>query len=150
MSSNSYRPAEVLGFLIHDVARMMRWEFDRRANELGLTRSQWQVLAHLLRLEGAQQKELADVMDITPITLTGLLDRLERDGWVERRGDPADRRAKRVYLTDKVEPVTKSIRKIGSEVRHQALEGLDEAEQTQLMHLLQRIRGNLCTRDKSE
>jgi DNA-binding MarR family transcriptional regulator len=148
MSSN--RPADTLGFLIHDVARMMRWEFDRRANELGLTRAQWQVLAYLLRLEGAQQKELADLMDITPITLTGLLDRLERDGWVERRIDPADRRAKRIYLTDKVEPVTKSIRKIGTEVRHQALDGLNEADQTQLMHLLLRMRGNLVHRDKSE
>ncbi|MDR0781290.1 MAG: MarR family transcriptional regulator [Pseudomonadales bacterium] len=148
MSSN--RPADTLGFLFHDVARMMRWEFDRRAGELGLTRAQWQVLACLLRLEGAQQKELADLMDITPITLTGLLDRLERDGWVERRADPADRRAKRVYLTDKVEPVTKSVRKIGVKVCCQALDGLDEAEQTQLTHLLLRIRSNLCGRDKSE
>jgi Transcriptional regulators len=142
------RPAESLGFMLHDVARMMRWEFDRRAAELGLTRAQWQVLAHLRRVDGAQQKELAELMDITPITLTGLLDRLERDGWVERRADPSDRRAKRIYLTKKVEPVIKTIQKLGAEVRQQALAGLSEAEQTQLMELLQRMRSNLSNRDK--
>src|SRR5690606_5627308 len=93
-----------IGFVVNDVARMMLREFDRQAIDLGLTRSQWQVLAYLLREDGQQQKQLADQMDLTAITLTGLLDRLERDGWVERRNDPSDRRAKRVYLTDKVQP----------------------------------------------
>ncbi|MDR2214194.1 MAG: MarR family transcriptional regulator [Pseudomonadales bacterium] len=141
---------DTLGFLLQDVARKMRWEFDRRASELGLTRAQWQVLASLLRFDGMQQKDLAELMDITPITLTGLLDRLERDGWVERRADPVDRRAKRVYLMDKVEPVTKSIRKIGDEIRQQTLSGLSEAQQTHLMRTLQHMRGNLCNRDKFE
>ena len=137
---------EPLGFVIHDVARMMRWSFDRRAAQVGLTRSQWYVLACLLRSDGIQQKALAEQMDITAISLTGLLDRLERDGWVERRNDPTDRRAKQVYLSAKVEPVLASISKIGREVRSDALKGISEQEQTQLMALLQKMRSNLSQR----
>ncbi|MGV3590877.1 MAG: MarR family winged helix-turn-helix transcriptional regulator [Gammaproteobacteria bacterium] len=142
----SETPAEGIGFVVHDVARMMRWEFDRRASDLKLTRSQWSVLAHLLRNDGIQQRDLAEQMDITAITLTGLLDRMERDGWVERRADPVDRRAKRVYLTEKVAPVTKELRALAREVRKTALQGLSEAEQQTLMNLLQRVRANLSIR----
>lgn len=138
--------SEGIGFVVHDVARMMRWEFDRRASDLKLTRSQWSVLAHLLRNDGIQQRDLAEQMDITAITLTGLLDRMERDGWVERRADPVDRRAKRVYLTEKVAPVTKELRALAREVRKTALQGLSEAEQQTLMNLLQRVRANLSIR----
>jgi MarR family transcriptional regulator for hemolysin len=137
---------EPLGFVIHDVARMMRWDFDRRAGTVGLTRSQWSVLVHLFRADGIQQKELAELLDITAITLTGLLDRLERDGWVERRADPADRRAKRVYLTQKVAPVMKELRAVGREVRKAALAGLSESEQQTLMELLLKVRNNLSSR----
>jgi MarR family transcriptional regulator for hemolysin len=136
---------EGIGFVVHDVARMMRWQFDRRASSLKLTRSQWSVLAHLLRTEGIQQKELAEQMDITAITLTGLLDRMEREGWVERRADPGDRRAKRIYLTEKVAPVTKELRSLAREVRKTALQGLSEAEQQQLMSLLVKVRSNLSS-----
>lgn len=136
---------EGLGFVVHDVARMMRWQFDRRASGLKLTRSQWSVLAHLLRTDGIQQKELAEQMDITAITLTGLLDRMEREGWVERRADPDDRRAKRVYLTEKVAPVTKELRSLAREVRKSAMQGLSEAEQQQLMSLLVKVRSNLSS-----
>ena len=84
------------GFAIHDVARLLRVSFDRQAANTGLTRAQWSVLAHLHRGNGVQQKTLAKVMDITPITLARHLDRLEVDAWIERRDDPEDRRAKRV------------------------------------------------------
>lgn len=139
-------PGEGLGFVVHDVARMMRWQFDRRASELKLTRSQWSVLAHLLRNDGMQQKELAEQMEITAITLTGLLDRMEREGWVERRADPVDRRAKRIFLTEKVAPVTKELRMLARDVRKAALQGLSEAEQQTLMNLLIRVRSNLSVR----
>ena len=139
-------PGEGLGFVVHDVARMMRWEFDRRASDLKLTRSQWSVLAHLLRSDGIQQRELAEQMDITAITLTGLLDRMEREGWVERRADPVDRRAKRIFLTQKVAPVTKELRALAREVRKTALQGLSEAEQQALMSLLLKVRSNLSIR----
>jgi MarR family transcriptional regulator for hemolysin len=138
--------SEGLGFVVHDVARMMRWQFDRRASDLKLTRSQWSVLAHLLRSDGIQQRELAEQMDITAITLTGLLDRMEREGWVERRADPVDRRAKRIFLTEKVAPVTKELRALAREIRKIALQGLSEAEQQQLMSLLLKVRSNLSIR----
>ena len=137
---------DTLGFVVHDVARLLRWHFDRRAQEHGLTRSQWQVLAHLWRDDGLQQKALAEQMDITAITLTGLLDRLERDGWVTRKEDPQDRRAKRVYLTPKVEPVMANIPKLAREVRQHATQGLNKAEQQQLLDLLVRVRSNLADR----
>jgi MarR family transcriptional regulator for hemolysin len=137
---------DTLGFLVHDVARMLRWHFDRRAQEIGLTRSQCQVLALLWREEGLQQKALAEQMDVTAITLTGLLDRLERDGWVVRKYDPEDRRAKRVFMTPKVEPVMDNIRKLGREVRLQAVKGLNKEEQEQLLELLVRVRSNLADR----
>ena len=135
-----------LGFVIHDVARMLRWEFDKRAQTIGLTRSQWSVLAYLRREDGAQQQRLAELMELTPITMTGLLDRLERDGWVERRPDPEDRRAKRIFLTEKVAPVMKKIQALGKEVRQSAVEGLSEAEQQKLISLLLRVRTNLSTK----
>lgn len=135
-----------LGFVVHDVARMLRWEFDRRAQTIGLTRSQSSVLAFLLREDGVQQQRLAEIMDLTPITMTGLLDRLERDGWVERRADPDDRRAKRIFLTDKVLPVMKKITALGKEIRKVAMAGLSEAEQQKLIALLLRVRTNLSTK----
>jgi MarR family transcriptional regulator, transcriptional regulator for hemolysin len=137
---------QALGFVIHDVARMLRWEFDRRAQTIGLTRSQWFVLAFLLREDGVQQQRLAELMELTPITMTGLLDRLERDGWVERRPDPDDRRAKRIYLTKKVLPVLKKIRALGKEVRESAVAGLTETEQQNLIALLLKVRTNLSAK----
>ena len=137
---------QALGFVIHDVARMLRWEFDRRAQTIGLTRSQWFVLSFLLREDGVQQQRLAELMELTPITMTGLLDRLERDGWVERRPDPDDRRAKRIFLTKKVLPVMKKLKATGKKVRKVAVAGLSEEEQQNLVSLLLRVRTNLSTK----
>ena len=134
---------DTLGFVIHDVARLLRWEFDRRAQCVNMTRSQWSVLALLLREDGAQQKELAAMIDVTAITMTGLLDRMERDGWVVRKKDPQDRRAKRVFLTEKVQPVMVEIKAIAKQVRESALVGLSKAEQDQLFELMLRVSKNL-------
>jgi|DEB0MinimDraft_12_1074336.scaffolds.fasta_scaffold18767_2 DNA-binding MarR family transcriptional regulator len=138
---------DALGFVIHDVARMLRWEFDRRAQTFNLTRSQWSVLVALIRENGVQQRTLADIADVTAITMTGLLDRLERDGWVVRKPDPEDRRAKRVYLTDKIDPVMADIKAIVKEVRATALHGLSAQERDQLISLMLRIRQNLSSQD---
>lgn len=135
-----------LGFLVNDVARMLRREFDRRVQSIGLTRSQWSVLVYLNRRDGMQQIELAEQLDITPITLSGLLDRLERDGWAERRPDGSDRRAKRVYLTPKVAPVIKNIQRLGKELRLEALQGINARDEEKLMQLLQQMRCNLASK----
>ena len=81
------------GFLLHDTARLLRRDFERRSKGTGLTRAQWAVLAYVARNEGSNQAALADMLDIEPITLVRLLDKLEAAGLVERRPDPADRRA---------------------------------------------------------
>ena len=132
-----------LGFIIHDVTRLLRFEFDRQAQALGLTRAQWSVLTHLQRRQGVQQVDLAHAMDIKPITLARHLDRLEKNGWIRRENDTTDRRAKRLYLTDKASPMIRSLKKVGKAVRKKALQGISEKEQEHFMATLLCMRGNL-------
>src|SRR5882757_3179444 len=90
------------GFVLHDTARLISKRYDQRAKGLGLTRAQTQLLAYLLSHEGINQARLADLLEIEPISLARLLDRMEQSGWVERRPDPKDRRAWLLYTTDKL------------------------------------------------
>ena len=131
------------GFLIHDVSRLMRISFDRHARTIGLTRAQWRVLAHLSRNEGVKQSELADILEIKPITLARMLERLSADGWVERRLDPTDKRARRLHLTDKAKPILSELRKVALAVRREALSGLSVAEQNRLIEQLRLVKSNL-------
>jgi MarR family transcriptional regulator for hemolysin len=137
------RPDHNFGFLVHDVARLMRVAYDRRTRGLGLTRSQWWVLNHLYFNEGITQSALADVLDIEKPTLGRLLDRREDKGWLERRADPNDRRAKRVYLTGNVQGLMRTLRQTAAELRAEALDGLDEVEREQLLDTLRVLKDNL-------
>ena len=94
-----------VAFNINDVARLLKTYADQRARDFGMTRAQWAVLARVERSEGLKQCELADTLDLQPITLTRLIDRLCDGGLIERRSDPDDRRAKRLYLTPAARPV---------------------------------------------
>lgn len=141
MASDLY--ARKLGFLIHDVARLMRRRFDRQAQALGLTRAQWSVIFHLHRNEGSTQACIAQRMDIQPITLARLIDRLEADGWVERRSHPSDRRAKCLYLTDKVGPILEQMQTISSQVRAEAVAGMAPDDVERMLDMLEVIKGNL-------
>lgn len=132
-----------LGFLLGDVSRLVRARFDMRAQELGLTRAQWRVLARLRRREGINQKELAEILEIENITLTRHIDRLEAKGLVERRRDPADRRAWKLYLNPKVQPILDRMRKISEKTRAEALNGIPEQDGEQLIETLLRIKENL-------
>lgn len=136
-------PERNLGFLLHDVARLMRKRFEQNARALGLTRSQCQVLAHLARNEGIQQSGLADILEVEPITLTRLLDRLEEAGLVERRAHATDRRIRQLYLTEKAHPLLADIFTIGAATRAEALAGVAEADRDQLFALLSRMKSNL-------
>ena len=136
-------PERNFGFLVHDVARLMRVAYDRRTRELGLTRSQWWVLNHLYFSEGITQSELADVLDVEKPTLGRLLDRLEAKGWVERRVDPSDRRAKRIYLTGEVQGLMRALRAIAGGLRGDAMDGLAEAERQRFIDTLLVIKTNL-------
>jgi DNA-binding MarR family transcriptional regulator len=131
------------GFILHDVARLMRHTFDRRVKELGLTRSQWWVLTHLYRNVGITQAELADVLEVERPTLGRLLDRLEANGWVRREADAVDRRAKRLFLTDEVGPAMRRMRAIAAEVRRDALSGIAAPDQEAFVDTLLAIKANL-------
>lgn len=135
------------GFLLHDIARLMRKRFDQRARSLNLTRAQWQVLAHLARHEGINQAGLAEILEIKPITLGRLIDRMAEAGWVERRAHRSDRRVRQLYLTAKAEPVFARMRALGDETREEALAGLSLNERERLTATLLGIRSNLSNRN---
>jgi DNA-binding MarR family transcriptional regulator len=132
------------GFLLNDVARLLRTTYDRRVKALGLTRSQWWVLTHLYRGDGVTQTELAETLEIEKPTLGRLLDRLEAKGWVRRAADARDRRAWRVYLTDEVEPAMRTLRTVAAELRRDALAGLPAAERERFVDTLLSIKSNLA------
>lgn len=132
------------GFILNDVARLMRTTFDRRVKALGLTRSQWWVLNHLFRNDGATQSELAEILDVKKATLGRLLDRMEQKGWIRREGHAGDRRAKRVFLTSEVEPAIKAMRAAAADLRREALSGLAGGQQEQFVDVLLAIKANLA------
>jgi MarR family transcriptional regulator, transcriptional regulator for hemolysin len=120
------------GFILNDVARMLRTYADHKASQFGITRAQWVVLVRLDRFEGLKQAELAEMLDLQPITLTRLLDRLAECGLIERRPDPNDRRAKLLYLTPKAKPLLEQLGELGNELMGTALAGV-EREHVELM-----------------
>lgn len=132
-----------LGFLLHDVSRLLRVEYNRRVRDLGLTRSQWRVLAHLYRNEGVTQTELADILEIEQATLARLLDRLQSADWLERRPCEKDRRANRLFLTDKPRSIVDQMFTVSDDLQDETMDGLDEAGQSQLLDSLQLIKLNL-------
>jgi MarR family transcriptional regulator for hemolysin len=132
-----------LGFLISDVARLWGRRFEQRAKLKGLTRAQCKVLGYLARHEGINQAGLAELLEVEPITLVRLLDRMGEEGWVERRADPSDRRAYRLYLGPKAEPVYAAALGIAEETRQEALAALTPAEEDVLRAVFERIHASL-------
>jgi MarR family transcriptional regulator for hemolysin len=120
------------GFILNDVARMLRTYADHKASQFGITRAQWVVLVRLDRFEGLKQAELAEMLDLQPITLTRLLDRLAECDLIERRPDPNDRRAKLLFLTPKAKPLLERLGDLGNELMGTALAGV-EREHVELM-----------------
>jgi len=112
-------------FLLNDVARMIRTLADQEARRFGMTRAQWGVLFRLERSEGLKQSELAQLLEIQPITLTRLIDRLCDNGLIERRSDPNDRRAKRLFLTPAARPLLDRLNKLSTDMMTRVLEGVD-------------------------
>src|SRR5258708_13695971 len=112
-----------VAFNINDVARLLKTYADQRARDFGMTRAQWAVLARVERSEGLKQCELADTLDLQPITLTRLIDRLCDGGLIERRSDPDDRRAKRLYLTPPARPVLAGLTRLGQHLMATRLPG---------------------------
>lgn len=134
------------GFLVHDVSRLFGRRFDVNGRWLGLTRAQCRTLSYLARNEGINQAGLADLLEIRPMTLVRQVDRMEESGWIERRPDPADRRARRLFLTDKARPVLDRIWEVATETQDQAFIRLPPDDADRLIALLRRVHGTLSDR----
>jgi MarR family transcriptional regulator, transcriptional regulator for hemolysin len=134
-----------LGFLLKDVSRRYTRRFEERAQALSLTLPQCRALAYLENNEGVSQKRLAELTELDPMTLVRILDRMEADGWVQRRFDPADRRAHTLWLTPKARPVLDHIAQLIAEIRAEALQGLSNDERARLVELLERMHSNLSS-----
>ena len=132
-----------IGFLISDVARLMRTAFDRRVRRLGLTRSQWLVINRLHRRPGATQSELAEMLEVEKATAGRMVDRMEKKGWVVRRADPFDRRINRLHLTADADLLQLQLSEIAERTVDDALGLLDVGEREQFSGLMRRVKQRL-------
>jgi len=135
---------ETLPFEIGETAHALRKAFDRRAVGLGVTRAQWKVLFRLDRRPGLRQIELADMLDIEPITLSRIVDRLEESELVERLADPSDRRAWRLHVTARARPLIAKLRAVADDMIAEAFAGIDPKDIEITRHVLSRARENAC------
>jgi DNA-binding MarR family transcriptional regulator len=141
---------ENIGTMVAQVARLMRRSFDERARKIGVTRPQWQVLSLLIRHEGINQGGLADILEVEPITLGRMIDRLQEADLVERRPDPNDRRAWRLFITAKGTALFDQLIPYANETFEIALDGIAEDDRDKLMDMLLKIRANLTRRAPTE
>jgi MarR family transcriptional regulator for hemolysin len=139
------------GFLVREVGRLLKRRFERRARQTGLplTRLQATVMLFLSRHEGASQAEVAARLDLEPIALVRMLDRLCEEGLVERRPHPTDRRVRALWLTPAARPVVVRIRAINEAIREEAFAGLPAETRELLVHALARIKGNLALHEEA-
>lgn len=137
-------PDLTLGYLVLDVARLMSASFEARTRSIGVTRAQWSLIAALIRNEGCNQAQLADLMQITPISLGRLVDRMVKAGWLERRAEVGDRRSHRLFLTAKAHAIRPALRKLSDETQAEALAALGAHERQQLLESLAKVRATLA------
>lgn len=138
-----------LGLLVSDIARMLRRNMDRRLLALGLTQAQWRAIARLARSEGMTQAELAESLEIQPITVTRLVDRMEKAGWVERRTHPLDRRAVQLYLTHRSQPILEEMHSRAAETLGDATRGIGAGVLKEFLGTLEEIKKNLAAADSA-
>lgn len=131
------------GFVLSDISRLARTEFDRRVRELRLTRAQWLVLVHLARRPGCTQSELAEAMQMQKITVSRHAARLERAGWIERRDRAEDARAYRLYVSRKAVPLIERLSAVAEDLRMEYMKGLSATRRAALMGDLLHIKSNL-------
>lgn len=132
-----------IAFTIMDVARLLKTYADQRARQFGISRAQWAVLIRIERCEGLKQSELAELLDLQPISLTRLLDRLADNGLIERRADPNDRRANRLYLKPAAKPLLGRLTELGGDMMETVLEGLDVKSAERMLKQLATMKDNL-------
>lgn len=134
---------EYIGYVLSDVARLIRTVFDRRVRDIGLTRAQWLVLTRLYRRPGASQTELADMLEIDRASAGRMIDRMQKNGWVERRADSGDRRINRLHLTADARRAHKDMWAIAEATVDDALAPLSPSERDQFTRLAARVKGQL-------
>jgi MarR family transcriptional regulator for hemolysin len=130
-------------FALAELQRLVRAYADKQAARYGITRAQWAVLAKVERFEGLKQSELAEQMEMQPITLTRLIDRLCDNGWIERRSDDTDRRVNRLYLRKAARPLLGKLSELRSELTATALEGINPSDAHRLLAQLETIKENV-------
>lgn len=133
------------GFLVHDVGRLLRRNFEKRSGEHGLSSAQWRLLVKVVREENATQARLAELMEIEPISVSRLIDRMEQAGWVERQPHETDRRVKRVIPTDKSLAAYSAIKAVAGDIYTEAMAGMTEAEKQALVSALAKVAENLSS-----
>jgi len=134
---------EYIGYVLSDVARLIRTVFDRRVRDIGLTRAQWLVLTRLYRRPGASQTELADMLEIDRASAGCMIDRMQKNGWVERRADSGDRRVNRLHLTAEARRAHKNMWAIAEATVDDALAPLSSSERDEFTRLAARVKGQL-------
>jgi MarR family transcriptional regulator for hemolysin len=143
--------ARAFGFLVHDVSRLIKRRFERRARQMGLpiTRQQAAVVLNIARNEGVSQAEVAAWLGIEPIALVRMLDKLHEEGLVERRSHPTDRRVRTLWLTAAAGPVVDRILAINEEIRHEAFGGLPPKTRDAVISVLSQIKDNLVLQEEA-
>ncbi len=142
-------PDNSFAYAMHDVTCLFRKHFDRRAIRFDLTRAQWRALKSIRRREGLSQTELAEFLEMEPIAIGRVLDRLAAAGFVERRADPNDRRRWCLHLTAKAHGVTDDMEVLATELRHEALAGVSQDDFEAFGRVLTKIRANLVAIESS-
>ena len=137
------RPEKGIGFLLADVSRLLRRDFDRRVRNLQMTQAQWRALAYLSRDEGINQAALADRLEVKPITIARLIDRMQAAGWVRREADASDRRASLLFLTPKAKPILDEMYARADEAVAAVMRGIPVAARRQLVSVLEQMKRNL-------
>lgn len=136
------------GYTVADVTRLFRRVFDRRSSGLGLTRAQWLALSRIERAQGLTQTELAHELDLEPIAVGRVIDRLQAADFIERRADPGDRRCWRLYLAAKSDAVMAEMKQIASELREEVLTGVSAEELATTMRVMAKVKETLNQLDK--
>lgn len=145
-ADNNHTPRnelETLGMLLHDGSRLMRRRFETNAARFGLSSAQWRLLVRVFKEEGVTQARLAELLEVEPISVSRLIDRMEEGGWIERRAHPTDRRVRSIFLSDKSRAIFSDMRAMAEQVFDGALKGLDAGQRKALFHALRTITSNL-------
>lgn len=140
---------ENLGFLIHDVQRLLRKRFEARASETGLSAAQWRLLVRVAKEEGVAQARLAELLEIEPISVSRLIDRMQEGGWIERRQDTNDRRVRTIYPTPRAREVYADVKALAAEVYEESLKGVSLETRRGLISGLRAMAENLSAGEQS-